>query len=121
MSKVTLMPENKIGLYDPSLEKDACGVGFIVSIEREETNKVLTDAKTMLIRMAHRYIYIYKKQNTTIFFLFFCFKLFIYFHRGACGCDNNTGDGAGVLTSMPHYFFSKILKFVLLNSIKENF
>jgi glutamate synthase (NADH) len=58
MSKVTLMPENKIGLYDPSLEKDACGVGFIVSIEREETNKVLTDAKTMLIRMAHRYIYI---------------------------------------------------------------
>jgi glutamate synthase (NADPH/NADH) len=54
MSKLTLMPENKIGLYDPSLEKDACGVGFIVSIEREETNKVLTDAKTMLIRMAHR-------------------------------------------------------------------
>ena len=88
MSKLTLMPENKIGLYDPSLEKDACGVGFIVSIEREETNKVLTDAKTMLIRMAH---------------------------RGACGCDNNTGDGAGVLTSMPHNFFSKILKYKINN------
>jgi len=82
------MPENKIVLYDPRLEKDACGVGFIVSIEREETNKVLTDAKTMLIRMAH---------------------------RGACGCDNNTGDGAGVLTSMPHNFFSKILKYKINN------
>ena len=75
--------EKKIGLYDPTLEKDACGVGFIVSIEREVSNKVLLDAKTMLIRMAH---------------------------RGACGCDNNTGDGAGVLTSIPHEFFASILK-----------
>lgn len=73
MSKLTLMPENKIGLYDPSLEKDACGVGFIVSIEREETNKVLTDAKTMLIRMAHRYMII------IIIFLFLFIKI-IYLH-----------------------------------------
>ena len=73
MSKLTLMPENKIGLYDPSLEKDACGVGFIVSIEREETNKVLTDAKTMLIRMAHRYI------KMIIIFLFLIIKI-IYLH-----------------------------------------
>ena len=74
MSKVTLMPENKIGLYDPSLEKDACGVGFIVSIEREETNKVLTDAKTMLIRMAHRYT----KTKLFFFFLFVLNYLFTF-------------------------------------------
>lgn len=78
MSKVTLMPENKIGLYDPSLEKDACGVGFIVSIEREETNKVLTDAKTMLIRMAHRYIYIKIKTKLFFFFLFVLNYLFTF-------------------------------------------
>lgn len=83
MKEIIRMPKNKIGLYDPSLEKDACGVGFIVSIEREESNKVLQDARTMLIRMAH---------------------------RGACGCDNNTGDGAGVLTSIPHKFFTNVLK-----------
>lgn len=83
MKQIRKIPEEKIGLYDPSLEKDACGVGFIVSIEREESNKVLADARTMLIRMAH---------------------------RGACGCDNNTGDGAGVLTSIPHTFFKTILK-----------
>ena len=44
---------------------------------------LLTDSKTMLIRMGH---------------------------RGACGCDNNTGDGAGVLTSIPHTFFCEVLK-----------
>ena len=73
----------KVGLYDPKYEKDACGVGFIVNIEGKTSNKVLQDAKTMLIRMSH---------------------------RGACGCDNNTGDGAGVLTSIPHTFFSSVLK-----------
>ena len=63
------MPKEPVGLYDPANERDACGVGFIVSIEGASSNKVLLDAKTMLIRMGH---------------------------RGACGCDNNTGDGAGV-------------------------
>jgi glutamate synthase (NADH) len=82
INKQTGLP-NKIGLYDPILEKDACGVGFVVSIEGVSSNKVLKDARTMLVRMAH---------------------------RGACGCDNNTGDGAGVLTSIPHGFFSSILK-----------
>ena len=74
---------NKVGLYDPAYEKDACGVGFIVSIDGECSNKILQDSKTMLIRMGH---------------------------RGACGCDNNTGDGAGVLTSIPHTFLSNTLK-----------
>lgn len=77
----TGMPD-KIGMYDPAYEKDACGVGFVVSIEGIATNKVLQDAKTMLCRMSH---------------------------RGACGCDNNTGDGAGVMTSVPHAFFKERL------------
>ena len=74
---------NKVGLYDPAYEKDACGVGFIESIDGECSNKILQDSKTMLIRMGH---------------------------RGACGCDNNTGDGAGVLTSIPHTFLTSVLK-----------
>lgn len=80
----------KVGLYDPALEKDSCGVGFIVSIDGISSNKVLQDAKKMLIRMAH---------------------------RGACGCDDNTGDGAGVLTTIPHKYFSKILKYTNLKLI----
>ena len=82
INKSTGLPEN-VGLYDASFEKDACGVGFIVSIDGEPSNKIAQDAKTMLIRMAH---------------------------RGACGCDNNTGDGAGVLTAIPHSFFAEQLK-----------
>ena len=74
---------HQVGLYDPSLEKDSCGVGFIVSIEGVPSNKVLLDANTMLKRMDH---------------------------RGGCGCDNETGDGAGVLTNIPHNFFSKTIK-----------
>ena len=74
---------HRVGLYDPSQEKDACGVGFIVSIDGINSRKVLTDANTMLIRMAH---------------------------RGACSCDNDSGDGAGILTSMPHALFRKNLK-----------
>ncbi|ELT96170.1 hypothetical protein CAPTEDRAFT_177943 [Capitella teleta] len=70
------------GLYDPSYEKDACGVGFVVSIDGVPSHKVLRDAQTMLKRMEH---------------------------RGACGCDNDTGDGAGVLTSIPHTFYAKQL------------
>lgn len=74
---------NPVGLYDPANEKDACGVGFVVNIDGMSSRRVLTDAKTMLERMEH---------------------------RGACACDNDTGDGAGVLTSMPHEFFRNQLK-----------
>ena len=74
---------NEIGLYDPLNEKDACGVGFVVSIDGKESNKVLMDCKSMLIKMSH---------------------------RGACACDKDTGDGAGVLTSIPDRFFRNLLK-----------
>lgn len=73
----------KVGLYDPVNERDSCGVGFIVSIEGASSHKVLQDASTMLIRMDH---------------------------RGGCGCDDETGDGAGVLTNIPHSFFHKVVR-----------
>lgn len=71
------------GLYDPTLERDACGVGFVVNIDGSKSHKVLRDSETMLIRMEH---------------------------RGACGCDNDSGDGAGVLTAIPHNMYARIMK-----------
>ncbi len=62
------------GLYDPALEKDACGVGLIAHIKGEKSHQYVEDALTMLSRMDH---------------------------RGACGCEANTGDGAGILTALP--------------------
>nr|XP_040226813.2 uncharacterized protein LOC120951886 isoform X1 [Anopheles coluzzii]XP_049463379.1 uncharacterized protein LOC120951886 isoform X1 [Anopheles coluzzii] len=70
------------GLYDPQNEHEACGVGFIVSIEGKPNHKILRDAQTLAIRMNH---------------------------RGACACDNDTGDGAGVCTSIPHDLYAKEL------------
>lgn len=82
---------HKIGLYNPENEKDACGVGFIVSIDGNASNKIIQDAKKMLIRMSH---------------------------RGACACD--TGDGAGILTSIPHNLFVKYLKYNLFNCLTSD-
>ncbi|XP_076062641.1 uncharacterized protein LOC143037891 [Oratosquilla oratoria] len=73
----------KQGLYDPSYEKSACGVGFIVNIDGNTSPTILRDAEKLASRMTH---------------------------RGACSCDNDTGDGAGVLTAIPHSFFAKVLK-----------
>jgi glutamate synthase (NADPH/NADH) len=75
---------HKIGLYDPAREKDSCGVGFIVSIDGITSRKILLDAKTMLIRMSH---------------------------RGAI--VGSTGDGAGVMTSIPHVLFKNEFKWVI--------
>lgn len=65
-------------LYDPTRESDACGVGYVVNIDGLKSHKVLRESQVMLERMEH---------------------------RGACGCDNDSGDGAGVLTGIPHSFF----------------
>jgi len=71
------------GLYDPSLEKDACGVGFIVNIDGKTSHKALLDAQELSRRMTH---------------------------RGACGADNDTGDGAGALIGLPHEFYYNKVK-----------
>ncbi|XP_018022904.1 glutamate synthase [NADH] isoform X2 [Hyalella azteca] len=73
----------KQGLYDPSYETAACGVGFVVNIDGESSPKIIRDAERLASRMKH---------------------------RGACGCDNDTGDGAGVMVAMPHSFYRSILK-----------
>jgi glutamate synthase (NADPH) large chain len=69
--------QNQLGMYSPEFEKDACGVGFIANMKGRRSHNVVSDAIEMLIRMDH---------------------------RGACGCDPNSGDGAGILLQIPHEF-----------------
>ncbi|CAD5222292.1 unnamed protein product [Bursaphelenchus xylophilus] len=71
------------GLWRRELEKDACGVGFVANIKGIPSHKILQEGNVMLERMAH---------------------------RGACACDNNSGDGAGVMAAVPDSFYRKILK-----------
>jgi len=73
----------KQGLYDPQFEHDACGVGFVVDIKGRKSHKILEQAIQVLKNLDH---------------------------RGACGCEVNTGDGAGVLLQMPHAFLKQASK-----------
>jgi glutamate synthase (NADPH/NADH) large chain len=66
------------GLYDRKFEHDACGIGFVANIKSNKGHQIISDALTILENMEH---------------------------RGACGCENNTGDGAGILFQTPHEFF----------------
>ncbi|MCZ6871716.1 MAG: glutamate synthase large subunit, partial [Gammaproteobacteria bacterium] len=76
------LPE-KQGLYDPRFEHESCGVGFVCHIKGHASNQIMMDARHMNSCMAH---------------------------RGALGYENNTGDGAGVLTAIPHAFLTKVAK-----------
>src|SRR5262245_38303078 len=76
------LPE-KHGLYDPAYEKDACGVGFVADVKGRRSHQIVLDADEVLRAMDH---------------------------RGACGCETNTGDGAGILTALPHEFLRKVAK-----------
>jgi glutamate synthase (ferredoxin) len=71
----------KQGLYDPRFEHDACGVGFVVNIKGEKSHQIVEQALTLLENLDH---------------------------RGACGCEDNTGDGAGMLLQIPHDFFQHV-------------
>ncbi|WP_145267193.1 glutamate synthase large subunit [Calycomorphotria hydatis] len=71
------------GLYHPDNEHDSCGVGFIADIKGRRTHQIMLDADRMLRHMEH---------------------------RGACGCEANTGDGAGMLTALPNEFIRKVVK-----------
>ncbi|KZV27579.1 glutamate synthase 1 [Dorcoceras hygrometricum] len=77
------VPEKPLGLYDPAFDKDSCGVGFVAELSGESSRKTVTDAIEMLVRMSH---------------------------RGACGCETNTGDGAGILVGLPHAFYKEVAK-----------
>jgi len=70
------------GLYDPRFEHDACGVGFVVNVRGEKSRDIVEKGLTILANLEH---------------------------RGACGCDPLTGDGAGILLQIPHAFFKKEL------------
>ncbi len=66
------------GLYSPQFEHDSCGIGFVANIKSNKSHQIVSDALTILENMEH---------------------------RGACGCENNTGDGAGIMIQTPHEFF----------------
>jgi len=72
------MDRTNTGLYHPSFERDACGIGFVANIKGSKSHQIISDALTILENMEH---------------------------RGACGCESNTGDGAGLMVQMPHEFF----------------
>src|SRR5919198_2055323 len=69
-----------IGLYDPRNEHDACGVGFVVDVKGRKSHGVIEKGLQVLLNLLH---------------------------RGACGCEASTGDGAGILVQMPDRFLRK--------------
>src|SRR5450432_2054058 len=68
------------GLYDPAHEHDACGVGFVVDIKGRRSHTIVEQGLRVLVNLLH---------------------------RGACGCEAATGDGAGILVQMPDRFLRK--------------
>jgi glutamate synthase (ferredoxin) len=76
-------PPGKQGLYDPQFEHDACGVGFIANVKGRKSHSIIEQALRVLLNLDH---------------------------RGACGCEANTGDGAGILMQMPHEFLKAVSK-----------
>jgi glutamate synthase (NADPH) large chain len=68
------------GLYHPRNEHDACGMGFVASIRGEKSHQIVRKGIEVLINLTH---------------------------RGASGCDPETGDGAGILIQIPHAFFAR--------------
>ncbi|MCU0333791.1 MAG: glutamate synthase large subunit [Chitinophagaceae bacterium] len=71
------MKKQPTGLYNPAFEHDACGIGFVAHIKGKKSHQHVADALTVLENMEH---------------------------RGACGCEANTGDGAGIMIQIPHEF-----------------
>ncbi len=90
MTKISEMKENQQpalsgpppaqGLYDPQFEHDSCGVGFVVNVKGVKSHEIIKQALSVLNNLRH---------------------------RGACGCEANTGDGAGILMQMPHKFLKQ--------------
>jgi glutamate synthase domain-containing protein 2/glutamate synthase domain-containing protein 1/glutamate synthase domain-containing protein 3 len=73
------LPEAQ-GMYDPRNERDACGIGFVANVKGQKSHEIIAKGIQILINLKH---------------------------RGACGCDPETGDGAGVLIQIPHRFFDR--------------
>ncbi len=75
--------DSQKSLYSSDYEHDSCGIGFVAQIDGTPSRQIVADALSILARMEH---------------------------RGACGCEQNTGDGAGILTGMPTQFIRKVSK-----------
>ena len=73
----------KHGLYDPQFEHDSCGVGFVVDMAGRKSNDIVRRSLQVLVNLQH---------------------------RGAKGCEENTGDGAGILLQIPHEFLKEECK-----------
>ncbi len=71
-------PPGRYGLYEPSTEHDACGIGFVAHIKGQKSRDIVEQGLEVLLRLSH---------------------------RAATGCDPETGDGAGILLQLPHRFF----------------
>ena len=87
MEKAAMQPTNcrlqipsPQGLYHPQNEHDACGMGLVASIRGEKSHEIIRKGIEVLINLTH---------------------------RGAAGCDPETGDGAGILIQIPHAFFAR--------------
>src|SRR5437899_4060748 len=76
-------PPCKQSLYDPQFEHEACGVGFVVNIKGRKSHAIIQQALQVLLNLDH---------------------------RGACGCEANTGDGAGILIQPPHDFLKLVAR-----------
>jgi glutamate synthase (ferredoxin) len=74
-------PPARQGLYDPRFEREACGVGFVVNVKGRKSHAIIQQALEVLLNLDH---------------------------RGACGCEANTGDGAGILIQTPHEFLKLV-------------
>lgn len=82
-SAFTRFPVAPGSLYSKDLEKDSCGVGLVAHLKKQASRQILLDANEMLVRMSH---------------------------RGGCGCEPNTGDGAGILVGMPDAFYRRVMR-----------
>jgi len=88
---LSIKQPSRNGLYEPFYEHDACGVGFVANLSGETTHTIIRQGLQVLENLEH---------------------------RGACGCDPDTGDGAGILLQIPHRLFQReaeSLKFALPN------
>ena len=80
------------GLYSPDRERDSCGVGFVAHIRGQSSHQIIRDAEHLLCRMDH---------------------------RGARGAEANSGDGAGILTTLPHAFLARVAREELGTDLPE--
>ncbi len=86
MNSHIMQPPRAVGLYDPSYEHDACGVGMVARLDNRPTHEVVSRAITALENLEH---------------------------RGASGADPRTGDGAGILMQMPDELLRAVVDFEL--------